>query len=188
MAVKIFPDSPVQRLVDTVIPRASIASVTNPILQKLPQIAEFGWANCTPQHRNLKLRETFASVGNAQLVEHIGHAKRFIKEHIQAYIDGKLPTIIRKLKYAADVLKIVRYIVRIVATLTYLENLIRREIALANQWANENILLIEYAINQITPPGLRTAAEAKLVETLMRAKQDIQRQINENNQMPACLI
>ena len=188
MPVQIFRGNPTQRLMDTVIPRASLASVTNPVLQKLPQVIEFGWANCTPQYRNWKMRESFGDVGTAQLVEHIGHAKRFIKEHIQAYIDGKLPTVIRKAKYAADVIKAIRYCVRIVATLNHLEQIILQEIALAIQHANENLAHIEYALNQVTPAGLRTAAEEQLVATLTRAKQDIEQQITENGMMPACLI
>jgi hypothetical protein len=134
------------------------------------------------------MRETFGYIGNMQLLEHIAHAKRFIKEHVQAYIDGKLPTVIRKFKYAADVLRIVRYMVRLVATLNFLEQLVAHEIALANQWANENLLHIDYAINQLTPAGLRTAAEQELAATLERAKQKIQQQINENNATLACLI
>jgi hypothetical protein len=188
MSVSIFPESSVRRFVDTVIPRASLATISNPVLQKLPQIVGFGWANCTPQHRNHKLRESFAGVGNAHLVEHIGHAKRFVEEHVKTYIDGKLPHAIRKLKYALDVLKIIRDMERIVATLHYIETLIRREIALALAWARENLLMINFALNQITPAGLRTAAERELAVMLQRAQTDIQRQIAENAQMVACLI
>jgi hypothetical protein len=187
-APKIYPNNPVQRLMDTIVPRTLEEKITNPVLNKLPQIAEFGWANCTPQHRNWKVRETFGDIGAAQLVEQIGHAKRFIKEHIVAYIDGYLPTFIRRVKYALDVVKIIRYAVRIVATLNFLESVIRREIALANQWAAENIAHINYALSQVTPAGLRTAAEEAKVLVLERAKQSIQQQINENPQMTACLI
>jgi 2-polyprenyl-3-methyl-5-hydroxy-6-metoxy-1,4-benzoquinol methylase len=162
--------------------------MNNPVLRALPQIDQFGWANCTPQHRNLKMRQTFGHIGNMQLLEHIAHAKKFIKEHIQAYIDGKLPTVIRKVKYAADVLKLLKYLIRLVATLNYLANLIAHEVALANQWAQENLLHIDFALSQITPAGLRTAAEAELVTTLNRAKQKIQQQINENGATLECLI
>lgn len=188
MGAKIYPTQPVKRLLDTIIPRTSSAVMNNPVLKALPQIVEFGWHTCTPQHRNLKMRQTFGHIGNANLLEHIAHAKRFIKEHVQAYIDGKLPTLIRKFKYAADVLKIVRYMVRLVATINYLQQLIAHEIALANRWAGENLLHIEYAINQITPAGLRTAAEQELVAMLNKSKQKIQQQINENNATLACLI
>lgn len=184
----IYPTDPVRRLLDTVIPRTSAAVMNNPVLQALPQLAEFGWRGCTPQHRNLKMRQSFGHIGNMQLLEHIAHAKRFIKEHVQAYIDGKLPTLIRKFKYAANVLKMLRYIIRLVATLNYLQQLVAHEIALANAWANENLLHIDYALNQITPAGLRTAAETELVATLNRAKQKIVQQINENNATVACLI
>lgn len=185
---KIYPTAPVRRLLDTVVPRTSSAVMNNPLVTVLRQLDEFGWRNCTPQHRNLKMRQSFGHIGNMQLLEHIAHAKRFIKEHVQAYVDGFLPTFIRKVKYALDKLKIVKYMVRLVATLNHLAKLIANEIALANLWAQENLLHIEYGINQVTPEGLRTAAEQELVGTLIRAQQKIIQQINENNATLACLV
>ncbi|MBI3654080.1 MAG: hypothetical protein HY231_23870 [Acidobacteria bacterium] len=185
---KLYDAEPVQRLVDVVLPRTSAAVMNNPVLQALRQLDEFGWKGCTPQHRNLKMRQSFSHLSNAALVEHIAHAKRFIMEHVRAYIDGFLPTILRKIKYAIDKVKIIRYIIRLVATLNYLSQLIAHEIALANQWARENLLNLEYAINQVSPAHLRTAAERELVSTLNRAKSKIEQQIVENTQMLTCLV
>jgi hypothetical protein len=186
--VQIYPTAPVRRLLDTVIPRTSSAVMNNPFLNALRQIPEFGWNGCTPQHKNLKMRQSFGHIGNVQLLEQIAHAKRFIKEHIQAYIDGFLPTFIRKIKYALDKLKLIRYIIRLVATINHLQQLISQEIALANQWATENLLHIDYALSQITPAGLRTTAEEELVGTLNRAKDKISQQIAENTSTLTCLI
>lgn len=188
MTVRLFPEIPSQRLVDTLLPDINIAKITNPVLQVLPQLPEMGWQQCAPQHRNLKLRQAFGGCENTVLLEHVAHAKRFIQEHIKAYVDGFLPTILRKIKYAIDKVKIIKYFFRLLATLSYLENLIRQEIAMALNWANANIAMLNYLATQITPEGLATEAEKTLKTTRERAQTDIAQQITENGQMLACLV
>jgi len=186
--VTIYKNNPVQRLVDTVIPRGGVANLTNPVLRRLSQIPEFGNSQCTPQMAGIKLRESFNSIPAPHLIEQVAHAKRWIKEHLISYIDGYLPTILRKVKYAHDVIKIIQYAARIVATLRFLESLLAQEVALANAWARECDLLVNFALQNLSPAGLRSQAEAETKEVLERARQDIAQQIEENLQHLECLI
>lgn len=188
MSVQLFPGNPTQRLVDTLLPDISVAKITNPVLNVLPQLPEMGFDTCAPQHRNLKLRQAFGGLQNTALLEHVAHAKRFIQEHIKAYVDGFLPTVLRKIKYAIDKVKIIKYFFRLLATLNYLENLIRQEIAMAINWATENIAHLNYLATQITPEGLATEAEKTLKVTRERVLTDIAQQITENGQMLTCLV
>jgi hypothetical protein len=188
MTLQLFPEVPTQRLMDTLLPDLNVAKITNPVLEVLPQLPGMGWASCAPQHRNLKLRQAFGGAENTVLLEHIAHAKRFIQEHIKAYVDGFLPTILRKIKYAIDKVKIVKYFFQLLATLSYLENLIRQEIAMALNWANRNIAVLNYLATQITPGALATAAEQTLRTTRERVQADIAQQITENGQMLSCLV
>ncbi|MEW6209821.1 MAG: hypothetical protein AB1631_15765 [Acidobacteriota bacterium] len=185
---KIFPQAPIQRLVNTHIPDGLNGNITNPLVSRLHQIPGFGNEQCTPQMAGIKLRESFASVPAPALIEHCAHAKRWVKEHITSYIDGKLPTIIRKFKYAADIIKIIRYIARVVATLNFLVSLLRKELALALAWAQEMDAFIEFAESNLTPAGLRTQAEQETAAGLARARQSIARKVQESTQSLACLI
>src|SRR5689334_16864400 len=100
---KTFPPDPVHRLQNTIVPDALTSGISNPLVRRLSQIPGFGNETCTPQAAAIKLRESFDSIPAPALIEHCAHAKRWVREHITAYIDGKLPTAIRKFKYAADV-------------------------------------------------------------------------------------
>lgn len=185
---KLFPTVPTKRLVDTILPHADVADIRNPVLRRLAQIPEFGNGTCTPQMAGVKLRESFASVPAPHLVEQIAHAKRWIREKITGYVDGELIVYLRKPKYIMDVIKVIQYAQRTVATLRFLESLLQQEVAMANAWAREANHLVNFTRENLPAEGLRTAAEKELLDTLDVAAGAIEQQIAENGQALTCLI
>ncbi len=186
--VQQYPPNPVQRLVDTRIPDINVERVNNPVLQKVLQLPEFGWHNCTPQMAGVKLRDSFEHIPMPHLVEQVGHAKRWIKEKITTYVDGALIYFLRHAKFIIDCLRIIQYAVRLVATLNYIISLINMEIARAQAWANECIALVGFAKRELTPAHLRTEAERVLAAKLDQAAANISQQITENAANVACFI
>lgn len=185
---KVLKENPVRRLQNNIVPDLSGAQITNPIVRRLMQIPGFGNGTCTPQMAGIKLRESFASIPAPTMIQNIAHAKRWVHEHIITYVDGFLPTIIRKFKYLADLKKLIQLVARIVATLRFLQALVQREVALANAWARECVALIDFAERTLTPAGLQTEAESEMVTIFNRAKASINQQVSENNENVACLI
>jgi hypothetical protein len=183
-----FPKTPVQRLLDTQIPSLNVAQLHNPVLQKVLQIPEFGFQGCTPQMAGVKLRESFAHIPAPHLVQDVAHAKRWIREKITAYIDGELIVFLRKPKYVLDVIKVIQYAARIIATLRFIEALLNKEVALANAWAAECNALVDFAKATVTPAALRTESENILLGRLDVARAAIDQQIGENGRALACLI
>ncbi|HEX8184724.1 MAG TPA: hypothetical protein VF747_08225 [Blastocatellia bacterium] len=187
--VQIYPDNPVQRLVNTKIPSADVADLHNPILQRVLQLPEFGsGSGCTPQMAGVKLREAFAHIPAPHLAQDVAHAKRWIKEKITAYIDGELIVFLRKPKYVVDVIRIIQYAARLIATLNYIRSLLIKEVELANAWALECDALVSFAAATISPAGLRNQAEQVLIGELDVAAQAIGQQAEENSAHVACLI
>lgn len=184
-----FPPNPIKRLVDTRIPDINVADVLNPTLLRMPQIPGFGWgANCTPQMAAVKLRESFAHIPAPHLVQNIAHAKRWIKEKITTYVDGALIYFMRHVKFAIDVLKIIQYAVRIVATLNYVISLLNKELALAAAWASECTALVAFAKSELTTGALATESERILAQTLDTATAAISKQVAENSAHLACFF
>lgn len=170
------------------VPLIDVAEAANKVLAQLPQVPEFGWHNCAPRDAGRRLKEHLNGVPKYTLLQNIAHAKRRIHENIIQYIDGKLPVWIRKFKYAADVLKVIRYAARIVGTARFLQSLLVLEVELANHYCNEGIALIDFADANLTPSGLRTQAEQELAEVWLRIRLDLQSQIQQNNSSLECLI
>jgi hypothetical protein len=186
---EIYPQNPVQRFIDTVVPKADIADLSNPILRKLTQLPGFGWhSQCTPQMAGVKLRESFGHISAPTLVQHVANAKRQADQAIIELVDGELPVWLRKPKYIYDVAKMIQLMEQIVATLNFLISVLRQEVALANAWANEGLLFVNYIQQSISPPALRVQAETELLAVLGVATSAITQQINENNASLACLI
>jgi hypothetical protein len=185
---KQYPPHPVQRLLDTQIPSLNVADINNPVLQKMLQLPEFGYHNCTPQMAGVKLRESFAHIPAPHLAQNVAHAKRWIREKITAYIDGELIVFLRKPKYILDVIKVIQYAARLVATLRFIEAILAKEVALANAWASECREIVDFAKATVSPAGLRNQAEQILVGRLDVAKGAITQQIGENIQALQCSI
>lgn len=182
-----YPDQ-IRRLMDVVLPEGIISEHRNPVLDKLRQLPEFGWHNCTPQDLGQALMESFDAVNSFSLLEHAANAKRWIEEHIKAYILSKLPWIIRKIKIPIDVIKIIQFTARIVATVKFLISLIQKAIALANKFIDEGLALIAFAKTSLGPSGLRTQAEKQFDLILDRAVEDLNKQLGFNGQTTQCLI
>jgi hypothetical protein len=158
------------------------------LLSNLPQIPEFGWHNCIPKDAGRRLKEHADGTNKYHLLECVAQAKRWIHEHIITYIDGKLPVFIRKFKFAYDVIKVMQYAARIVATAAFLQSLIRKEVALANAYLTDAQALLDFAEATLSPAGLRTQAELEMIRIWNIARNDIQMQINQNNESIQCLL
>lgn len=187
-AVKIFPQTAKQRLQDVQIPLADVERVLNQHLPQLPQVPEFGWGGCRPTDAGRRLKSALDGQHKFNLLQNIAHAKRRIVENVRQYIDGELIVWIRKFKYALNVIKVLQYIQRLVATANFYRSLIRQEIEVANHYCREGIALIEFAESNLTPANLRTQAERELADVWTQIKADCNLQINENNASKECLI
>src|ERR1041384_65418 len=183
-----YPQNPVQRLLDVQIPDINVAQLHNPVLAKILQLPEFGFQGCTPQMAGVKLGESFAHIPAPHLVQDVAHAKRWIREKLTADIDGELIVFLRKPKYILEVIRIIQYATRLIATLRFIEALLKKEVALANAWGSECKALVSFAKATVTPAGLRTEAERIVIERLDVAHAAIDQQISENGSNIACLI
>jgi hypothetical protein len=169
-------------------PLIDVEHAANKVLASLPQVPELGWHNCIPKDPGRRLKEHLDGIKKYDLLEHVAHAKRRIEENIRQYIDGKLPVWLRAPKYAYNAIKKVQYALRIVATAFFLKSLIEEEIALANHYCNEGLLLIGFAESNLTPAGLQTQAEQELVRVWQKARADLLSQITQNTASLDCII
>lgn len=186
--VTMFPEKARLRLLHTYKPLLDVSHAANKVLSPLPQVPEFGWHNCIPKDAGRRLKEHLNGTPKYPLLEHIAHAKRRIIENIIQYVDGELPDWLRAPKYASNALKKIKYALRIVATAFFLKSLLTEEVALANYYCNEGLLLIDFAEANFTASGLRTQAEQELYNVWERAKADLSSQIAQNTDSLTCLI
>lgn len=185
----VYKQPPVHRLVDHKVPSINISNSLNPTLPFLRQLPELGWHNpCTPTRAGRKLNEFVDGQGKFNLLQDAAHLKRWVIEHVKTYIEGKLPVWIRAPKFALDVIKLIRYIQRIVATVLFYKSILNKETELANHYIGESIALIDFAESTLSPPSLRTEAEREVLLIWNQARQELGRQVNENNQARSCVI
>lgn len=185
---KQFPIPAKQRLQDTRIPSIDVSDPLHPALQKVPQIPGFGYANCTPQDMGRKLQQSMDGVNKHSLMQNVAHAKRWVREKVTAYVDGYLPTWLRRPKYVADVARLIQYFRGAVATARFLESLRAQEIAGANHYIDEANAMITLAESTLTPEGQMTAAERELATVLRQAKTDLGKQGAENQSELRCYL
>lgn len=189
MPVQIYPQQPVSRLQDTVLPKLEVANFVNPTVLSLLQIATFGWnASCTPKQTGKKKNSTYAAISHPSLMEHVAHAKANADQYIINLVDGQLPVWLRKPKFFHDAAVVIQDMERIVGTFNYYKAILEKDVALANAWGSECQTLLDYAQASITPAGIRTAAEEVLIPILTSAASDVSKQIEENKQSVTCLI
>jgi hypothetical protein len=188
MTVQIFPPSARQRLQDTIIPLAHVEQAINKTLASWPQVPELGWRNCVPKDAGRRLKEHVDGQTCYDLLEHIAHAKRRVKENLTQYLDGKLPIQIRRVKYELDKVKVLQYARRFAATAVLLKSILEKEVELANAYLNQGEAIVSWAESNLTPAGLRTQAEQTVAEVWERVKQDLAMQKDQNSQSLQCLI
>jgi len=184
----LFPPAPVRRLGDLQLPSGANIDCINRLFIPLPQIPGFGWAGCTPRHSGRKLQEAVNGQTKWDLMQEVAHLKRWIIEHVTSYVDGELPYWPRAAKYAMDVIKVLMYIERVVATANFYLSLLAQEYA----WAARNIAeanaLLAFGQSLLTPQGLRTAAEIELAAVWLQASKDLARQASQNAADKSCLL
>lgn len=184
----IYYDEQVRRLMDVIRPDKILGQHRNPVLDKIPQIATWGWGGCTPQHKGIALRESLAHINAPDLLQHAAQAKRWIQEKIIAYVDGKLPYWLRAPKYILDVIKVIQHAAQVVATVKFLISIIEKEIALADSFIDLGEALLNYAINTRPSGELETLADREVKQVFGRIMQDIQQQRGMNSSTLTCLI
>ncbi len=188
MGKKIFKTQPMHRLVDNPIPNLSIADSKMPRLPRPIQNPEMGWnSQCTPTRAGRKINEYIDGQFKFNLLQNIAHAKRWIKEKIRGYIDGFLPTWLRKIKYKIDAVKLGIYIRRLVATYNFWRSVVNKEVDLANNHIGQCKAIINYGKQTLSPSGLRAEFENEIAEIWNNALSDLDKQTEENNQS-RCLI
>jgi hypothetical protein len=185
---KIYKQNPKHRLIDHQLPQLGVLDSKNPVVPFMRQNPEFGWNNpCVPSRAGRKVNEWIDGQGKFNLLQDLAHAKRWIIEQIGDKITCYLPTWARKPKLAVEVIKLARYIRRLVMTYTFWRRVVDLEIAMANHYINQANAVIDYAENTLSPAGLRAEWENEVLEVWNQARSDNLRQITENEQSK-CLI
>jgi hypothetical protein len=188
MGKKVFKSAPKHHLVDNPLPNLSILDAKMPHLPWMLQNPEMGWnASCVPTRAGRKVNEFVDGQGKFHLVQNIAHAKRWITEKVRGYIDGYLPTWLRRPKYALDVIKLLRYIRRLVATYNFWQAVVNKEIDLANNYIAQCQAVINYGKTTLSPASLRSEFENEIAEIWDNAINDLNKQVEENNRS-RCLI
>lgn len=188
MTVKVFPQQARQRLQDTTIPFAHVERAINKVLPSWPQVPELGWRNCVPKDAGRRLKEHADGQTAYDLLEHIAHAKRRVKENLTQYLDGKLPIWIRRAKYELDKVKALQYARRFAATAVLLRSILEKEVELANAYLHEGELMIDFGRKNLTPAGLRTQAEEEVSAIWDQVLLDLASQKDQNAASLTCLI
>jgi hypothetical protein len=180
--------NPRHRLVPSELPEIDVTRSLNPQVPFPVQIDEFGWGRpCAPSRAGRKMEDLIDGQKKYQLIQHVSHVKRVVMEKVRQYVDGYLPTLIRKVKYAADLVRMLRWFYRAVATMRYYQGLANKSVALANHYIGQSKMLIAFGESTITQGALKTIWETELEECWATAKAELTRQANENNQSNNCI-
>jgi hypothetical protein len=185
---KLFKKNPKHRLIDHPLPDLAVLDSKNPLVPFMRQNPEMGWDHqCVPTRAGRKVNEFIDGQGKFNLVQDIAHAKRWIEEQVRDKITCYLPTWLRKPKLAVEVIKILRYIRRLVATYRFWKAVVDKEVAQANHHIEQCNMIIDHAESTLSAAADRAEWENDVKQIWIRARQDNLRQIEEND-VSKCLI
>ena len=140
------------------LPQAKLPSLQLPTIRPLPTIPGVG---CVPSDGQSYVGEQFGNLPDMQTLQHIRQMKKLLNEHIEALIEGYLPTTARAPLWTARVVQLMQYVADLTATFNDAAGRASAEIHATLDFINGKKAELQSALSEINTvaPASRTASQ-----------------------------